>query len=160
MKPPITVSDITPHTDNPFPEPFRTTLGSAEWRPLGDAFALSQFGVNHETLLPNAQSALRHWHSKSDELVYVLQGKLWLITDEGEQELSAGMCAGFKAGEPNGHHLHNRSAETAQFLVVGSRIEGDKVVYPDDDIQWLEDKTTGHCVAARKDGSAYSDDMD
>lgn len=64
------------------------------------------------TLNPNAQSALRNWHSKSDEFVYVLQGRLWPITDEGEQELTAGMCVGFKAGEPNGHHLHHRSLPT------------------------------------------------
>lgn len=70
----------------------------------------------------------------------------------------AGMCAGFKAGEPNGHHLHNRSPELAMFLVVGSRVEDDQVGYPDDDFQWLEDKTSGRYIAARKDRSAYSDD--
>ena len=155
MKPPEVVNDIVPHTDNPYPEPFRSSLGHAEWRSLGDSFGLTQFGVNHETLHPNAQSALRHWHTESDEFVYVVQGRLWLITDEGEQELIAGMCAGFMAGEPNGHHLHNRSSKLAVFLVVGSRKEGDAVVYPDDDFQWFRNSDTGRYYAAKKDGSAY-----
>ena len=151
----ITIKDIPPETDNPYPEPFRSALGHAEWRSLGDRFGLTHFGVNHETLHPGAQSALRHWHSHSDEFVYVLQGQLWLITDEGEQLLTAGMCVGFKAGDCNGHHLHNRSSEIAAFLVVGSRSEDDAVVYPDDDFQWCCDPNSGHYYAAKKDGTAY-----
>ena len=154
MKSGVDSMDIKAKTDNPFPEPFRSTLGKAEWRGLSDYFGLTQFGANLEILYPNAQSALRHWHTESDEFVFILEGTLVLITNDGEMELTSGMCAGFKAGEPNGHHLVNRTTNIAKFLVIGTRIKGDKVHYPDDDFQWIIDED-GTWKAARKNGSKY-----
>lgn len=137
-----------------FPEPFRSTLGPYEGRALGDYFGLTHFGAAVDILPPNSQSALRHWHTKSDELVLMLEGELTLITDSGETLLKPGMCAGFKAGVDNGHHLVNRSTSAAKFLVIGTRITGDEVHYPDDDFQWLVEKD-GSWYAARKDGTRY-----
>lgn len=137
-----------------FPEPFRSTLGPYEGRALGDYFGLTHFGAAVDILPPNSQSALRHWHTKSDELVLMLEGELTLITDAGETLLKPGMCAGFKAGVDNGHHLVNRSTLAAKFLVIGTRITGDEVHYPDDDFQWLVEKD-GSWYAARKDGTRY-----
>ena len=58
-----------------------------------------------------------------------------LVTDEGEQVMRAGDCAGFPAGEPNGHHLQNRSDRDALLLEVGSRLpEADACDYPDIDM--------------------------
>jgi hypothetical protein len=37
----------------------------------------------------------------------------------GETVLDTGDCAGFKAGEPDGHHLQNRGEATAMILEVG-----------------------------------------
>jgi uncharacterized cupin superfamily protein len=154
MKPAIDAMEVTPETEHSFPEPFGSTLGSYEGRGLGDYFGLSQFGAALEVLQPNSQSALRHWHTMSDELVLVLDGKLTLITDDGETELRPGMCAGFKAGVTNAHHLINRSKAAAKFLVIGTRVRGDKVHYPDDDLQWIVEKD-GSWYAARKDGTKY-----
>ena len=36
-----------------------------------------------------------------------------LVTDAGEEVLRAGDCAGFPAGEANGHHIQNRSDRDA-----------------------------------------------
>ncbi|UXH99982.1 cupin domain-containing protein [Photobacterium sp. TY1-4] len=146
--------EIEGDTFNPFPEPLKTRLGSAECRSLGDSFGLSQFGVNLEVLQPGAQSALRHWHTESDEFLYVLSGALVLVTDEGEQTLQSGMCVGFPAGKENGHHLINRSSEIATFIVVGSRVNGDEAVYPDDDFKWVV-TDDGAWIASRKDGTPY-----
>jgi len=38
-----------------------------------------------------------------------------------KETLRAGDCAGFKAGNPNGHHLQNRSSADAVVLEIGSR---------------------------------------
>ena len=92
-----------------YPEPFASRMAGREKRPLGDLFGLANFGVNLVRLLPGAGSALRHAHSRQDEFVYILQGNAVLITDAGETQLSAGMCAGFKAGTGNAHQLLNRS---------------------------------------------------
>jgi hypothetical protein len=58
-----------------------------------------------------------------------------LCTDEGRTNLSPGICAGFKAGTGNGHHLVNETAEDVLYLEIGDRISGDQGSYPDDDLQ-------------------------
>src|SRR6516162_6046908 len=116
---PIAALGATPIIEASYPEPFKARMGSFQCRLLGDAFGLTQFGANLEILAPGAQSALRHWHSLSDEFVYVLEGELVLRTDDGEVPVSAGMCVGFKAGTPNGHHFVNRSTAEARFSLSG-----------------------------------------
>lgn len=118
-----------------YPEPFATRVSQREKRPLGDLFGLKNFGVNLTTLLPGGVSALRHAHSKQDEFVYVLSGTAVLVTDEGESELTAGMCAGFPSGTQNGHQLVNRSGKPVVYLEIGDRTPGDAVYYPDDDLE-------------------------
>ena len=128
--------------------------GLYESRNLGDLFGLTQFGVMMETLPPGSRSSIRHWHTKSDEFVMVLEGELTLVTNEGEALVRAGMVAGFKAGEENARHLINKSNTDARFLVVGSRVPGDEVHYPHDDFKWAVAED-GTWFAAHKDGTPY-----
>ena len=39
--------------------------------------------ANLMTLPPGAWSSQRHWHSDEDEFVYVLEGELKLVEDDG-----------------------------------------------------------------------------
>jgi uncharacterized cupin superfamily protein len=78
-------SEITEVTGIGYPAPFRDVGKGRHRRALGDAFGLSQFGVGLVRLEPGAWSSQRHWHTNEDELVYVLQGELTLLTDAGEQ---------------------------------------------------------------------------
>jgi len=117
-----------------YPEPFKSRVSSRRKQKLGDALGLKNFGVNLTTLKPGALSALRHWHTKQDEFIYVVSGALTLVTDAGEQLLTPGMAAGFPAGNADGHHLVNRGNVEAVYLEVGDRTAGDEVDYPDDDI--------------------------
>jgi uncharacterized cupin superfamily protein len=104
-------------------------------RQLASLVGLTQFGVNLVTLEPGSHSALRHWHEAEDEFVYVMDGELTLVDENGEHRLHAGAFAGFPAGIANAHHLINKSASNASFLVVGSRRSGEETIhYPDDGI--------------------------
>jgi uncharacterized cupin superfamily protein len=120
-----------------YPAPFDAPCkGRRRWR-LGDAVGLTQFGVNLLRLPPGQWSSQRHWHEAEDEFTYVLEGAVVLVTDAGETALSAGDCAGFKAGEPNGHTFENRSGSEAVLLEVGSRRPSeDAVHYPDIDLHF------------------------
>ena len=149
----VVAIEVDAETGGGYPEPFKTRMGDANWRRLGNVFALTQFGVNLETFEPGAESALRHWHKLCDEFVYVLEGEMVLRTDAGETLLRPGMCAGFKAGTKNAHHLVNRSGRTARLLVIGTRVPGDSCFYPDDDLLWVE--TEAGDYAAHKDGRRY-----
>ena len=117
-----------------YPEPFASRVAGREKRPLGDVFSLSNFGVNLTRLKPGAISSVRHAHTRQDEFVYVLEGHPTLVTDAGETVLAPGMCAGFKAGDGDGHHLQNRSSADATFLEMGTRLPGDGTHYSDIDM--------------------------
>ena len=123
-----------------YPAEFAASTAERAKRSLTSALGLTQSGVNVTELPPGAASALKHWHSHEDEFVYVLAGEVVLVTDEDEQVLGPGMCAGFPGGVEKGHFIVNRSAASATILEVGSRNDRDEGNYPDDDL---------HCVAGR-----------
>jgi uncharacterized cupin superfamily protein len=122
-------------------------------RPLGDAFGIKAFGVNHTRLLPGGASALHHRHTRQDEFVYVLEGEPTLITDDGEMLLQPGMCVGF-AALGVAHHLENRTARAVVLLEVGDRPDGDGAEYPHDDLQAIQGDD-GKWRFVHKDGSVY-----
>jgi uncharacterized cupin superfamily protein len=133
-----------------YPAPFDRPCALRVRHALGDVAGLTQFGVNLLRLPPGVWSSQRHWHSREDEFVWVLEGEVVLITDRGEELLRAGDCAGFKAGVAEGHHLQNRSNREALLLEVGTRCPAeDDVDYPDIDLRW------GTQGQLHKDGSKY-----
>lgn len=144
---------IRPRPSN-YPEPFASRIAKREKRPLGDLFGLSSFGVNLTRLAPGGISALRHAHSRQDEFIYVLEGTPILISDAGETPLRPGLCAGFKAGTGDAHHLVNRSDGDVVYLEVGDRAAGERVTYPDDDLSGAQDPD-GTWRFFHKDGTPY-----
>ena len=135
-----------------YPAPFHETGMRKFRKKLADAAGLTQFGVNLLELEPGAWSAQRHWHTAEDEFVYVLEGEVVLKTNAGEEVLRAGDCAGFKAGDADGHCLINRSDTVVKVLEVGTRApEKDAVDYPDIDLTIPE----GTRRYFHKDGAPY-----
>lgn len=133
------------------PEMLRKIEGR-EKRALGDVFGLRNFGVNLTRLAPGAASALRHAHAAQDEFVYVLEGEPTLVTDAGETPLGPGLCAGFRAGTGDAHHLVNHTGRNVLYLEIGDRSPGDRATYPDDDVR-AEMGADGLWRYSRKDGS-------
>ena len=125
---------VEARTGTGYPEPFRHIVKGREKRALGDAAGLVNFGVNLVRLKPGAASSARHWHSRQDEFVYILEGEPTLVTDGGEQVLRPGMAAGFAKGRADGHHLVNRTDRDVVYLEVGDRTPGDSACYPDIDL--------------------------
>src|ERR1700689_1227196 len=138
--PKIDIAKVPTETRIGYPPPYdRVTIGRERKR-LGNAVGLDQFGVNLTTLKPGAASALRHWHEKEDELVFILEGEVVLIEDGGETVLKPGDAAGFKAGIPNGHHLVNKTDRDAVYLEIGTRSKYERVDYPDVDLMVVRDE--------------------
>ena len=135
-----------------YPAPFNLTGMGKFRKKLGDAAGLSQFGVNLLELQPGAWSAQRHWHTDEDEFVYVLEGEVILQTNAGEEVLRVGDCAGFKASDPDGHCLINRTDALVRLLEVGGRDpDKDAVHYPDIDLFI----PAGERIYVHKDGTPY-----
>ena len=78
---------------------------------------------------PGAWSSQRHWHTGGESSSTSSPANR-LVSDAGEEVLRAGDCAGFKAGDPDGHHLQNRSDADATVLEIGSRVPGEAAYYP------------------------------
>ncbi len=136
-----------------YPEPFYARMAKREKRVLGDVFGLKNFGVNLTRLAPGGESALLHRHSRQDEFIYILEGDVVLVTDDGEARLRPGMCAGFAAGG-RAHQLVNRSASDVVYLEVGDRTPGDTGAYPADDLQATA-TPEGTWRFSHKDGTPY-----
>jgi uncharacterized cupin superfamily protein len=153
--PKIDIAGLPVDSRTNYPEPLnRVVLGRSRKR-LGVAAGLEQFGVNLTTLAPGAASALRHWHEKEDELVYILEGEVVLVEDGGETALRAGDAAGFKANVANGHHLINRSGRDAVYLEIGTRSKHERAEYPDVDLLLIRDEKGARYM--HKDGRPYSE---
>jgi len=153
-KPALDPADVEPRTGSNYPEPFRSRVLPREKRALGDALGLTKIGVNLTTLMPGAESSMRHFHLCEDELVFVLEGEVVLRTDAGEQVLTAGTCAAFPAGVRDAHHLVNRSEKPARYLEISNRDPEDAGEYADDDLA-VHKGADGRHVFTRKDGTPY-----
>jgi uncharacterized cupin superfamily protein len=153
-KPALNPATVTAHESSGYPEPYRSRVLPRQKFRLGDALGLTQIGVNLTTLFPGKESGMRHWHTHEDEFVYVLEGAVVLRSAGGEQLLSAGMCAGFRAGATDGHQLINRSAEPAMYLEISNRAtQADTVHYSDPDVDMVWNAASARGRFTRRDGS-------
>ncbi|MGB7099499.1 MAG: cupin domain-containing protein [Xanthobacteraceae bacterium] len=151
--PKIDIAKLPVDSRSTYPDPFNRVVAGRSRKRLGNAAGLDQFGVNLTTLKPGAASALRHWHENEDELVYVLNGEVVLIEDDGETVLKSGDAAGFKANVRNGHHLVNKSNSDAVYLEIGTRARHERAEYPDIDLLVIRDDDGARYT--HKDGKPY-----
>lgn len=99
---------------------------------FGDTAGLRLMGVNIVTLAPGERSAMRHWHSASDEFVLILEGRATVIEDDGAHEIGPGDMALWPAGVENAHQIVNRSDAPLRYLCAGTNPDAEVVRYPDD----------------------------
>ena len=149
--PKVAIADVQKHKGSGYPAPFDAPCADRVRQRLGDAGGLTDYGVNLMHLPPGNWSSQRHWHSHEDEFVYVLEGEVTLIEDDGETVLRAGDCAAFPKGSGNGHHMINRSNATAVYLEVGTRAPDDLTTCSD--IDMMSTNADGRFV--HKDGTPY-----
>jgi uncharacterized cupin superfamily protein len=136
-----------------YPRAFAALSAGRQRQRLGDAGGIQDFGVNLTRLPPGNWSAQRHWHSEEDGFVFVLEGGVGLIEDEGETLLKAGDCAAFPKNSGNGHHLINRGDQDAVYLEIGSRSPTDLITCSDVDM--ISPSTDGRFL--HKDGTPYAE---
>ncbi|HXC56638.1 MAG TPA: cupin domain-containing protein [Rhizomicrobium sp.] len=149
----LDIAAIATHVGSGYPAPFAAAVAKRERKRLAQAAGLTKIGVTLLRLPPGTWSTQRHWHDHSDEFVFVVSGEVVLVTDEGEEILRAGDSAGFRAGDPNGHHLQNRGAEDAVILEIGNHLETDTAHYPDIDL--VAALVDGTSQITHRDGTPY-----
>jgi len=150
--PKIDIATVPEIHGTAYPPEFNAPCADRVRRRLGKAGGLRDFGVNLMHLPPGNWSSQRHWHSHEDEFVYVLEGELTLIEDNGETVLRAGDCAAFPKGSGDGHHMINKSDAAAVYIEVGSRHPADLTTCSDVDM--MSSNADGRFV--HKDGTPYA----
>ena len=145
----IELSNVPVQAGSNYPRPFDEPCRAQQCQRLARFAGLTQFGVNLTVIEPGAWSSQRHWHSHEEEFVWVIDGELTLVTDAGEEILRPGDCAAFRSGEPDGHHLLNKSGRPAKVLEIGTTEPEDRCTYPDIDMI-ADDKGYTH-----RDGTPY-----
>jgi uncharacterized cupin superfamily protein len=150
----IDLSKCPVKTGSIYPEPYASQMTGRSSLRLGEAAGLTQFGANLFTLERGARSSLRHWHEAEDEFVLVTEGELTLLQDEGEYTMRPGDCAAWKAGDPNGHSLVNRTGRPARFLVVGTKAATETVQYSDVDL--VLERRDGQVAFTYRDGTPWT----
>ncbi len=127
------------------------TMNKLMW--ISEAGGLTQFGALIETMPPGCHSSDKHWHSAEDEMVYVLEGTVTLCEGETETVLNPGDAATFRAGDPVGHYLENRSDAPTRFLVVGTRAPIDKITYTERNLVCHRDRSLPDDIYTDWDGN-------
>jgi uncharacterized cupin superfamily protein len=153
--PKVDIAKVPVRSGSFYPAEFQAEHLGRHKQALGDVVGLTQFGVNISRIEPGASTALRHWHEQEDEFVYMIEGELVLVEDEGETIVKPGDAAGFKAGVPNGHHLVNRTDRDAVFLVVGTRAQRERCHYSEIDL--VHDQDGDRYRLTHKSGAPYGD---
>jgi uncharacterized cupin superfamily protein len=64
-----------------------------------------------------------------------LEGRLTLVTDDGEEELGPGDCVAFRMNDPNAHHFQNRADSVAVYYDIGGRDLLDVTTFPEMGVQ-------------------------
>ena len=147
----IDLSTVPAAGGSNYPSPFDLPCNGQTFQRLGCSRGLTHFGVNLSVIPPGGWSSQRHWHSHEDEFIWVVEGELTLVTDTGEEVLRPGDCAAFKAGDPDGHHLVNKSGRPARVLEIGNSDSRDRCVYSDIDMV----AGPGDAGYTHRDGSPY-----
>ncbi len=153
LLPALDPKDLPEQSTTGYPEPYKSRVAGRHKRRLGDHAGLKNLGVNLTRLDPGAESSMRHWHTKQDEFIYVLEGEVTLVADAGRQKLKAGMAAGFPAGKADGHQLVNETGRPVVYLEIGDRTPGDGATYSEADL--AAKLVGGKWVFTHKDGRPY-----
>ena len=96
---------------------------------LCDVGGRAKVGVGVLELSPGCDTAPAHWHTHEEEHLYVLSGRLVLHLGDERFELEPGAYVCFPAGQEVFHKLENRGDQPARYLMIGERIEADRVVH-------------------------------
>ena len=179
---PIRSTSIYPTTE------FTSMVQGRHKRAIGSLFGINNFGMNVTTLQAmtettlntastdntsksaSSSSSIIHYHTKQDEMIYIICGKATLILYDVETDtyedilMTAGDVMGFPAGRTIGHSIRNMSTtEALTILEMGDRTKYDTAIYPEPSIDLhakqmnynIEPTTNADTSSDKNKGSQY-----
>lgn len=85
---------------------------------LSSVLSQNQFFIHHDIIAPGKKSSRPHFHQDTDEVIYVLSGKVVAKEGDFEQVLEVGDCICFEKNSETPHTLENIFEVKAEVLVV------------------------------------------
>lgn len=126
FKRPVQVLEVTAETW------YEGTDREIQGRALSDVGGSAQVGFGLMDLGSRCNTGPAHYHTLEEEHLYVIEGKVLLHLGDKRFPLEAGSYVCFPAGQMLGHYLENRSDGLCRYVIVGQRLAGDEVIYPDE----------------------------
>jgi uncharacterized cupin superfamily protein len=96
---------------------------------LTEALGFKDVFVHHEIIPPGRRSSGTHFHSRREEMVFVLEGNVKAWCEGTEVLLEPGDFVGFPPGKGNAHYLINDGDHPARVLAIASNPDDDQVEY-------------------------------
>ena len=97
---------------------------------ISDAFASDCIFLSHEIIRPNSKSSGAHFHSETDEIIYILEGSKTAVEDDTEVSLSAGDSILFERQSGKYHFLKNETQSDCVALVIRRKMTAEDAVFP------------------------------
>ena len=97
---------------------------------LSDVGGRAKVGVGLLELPPGSHTQPAHYHTREEEHLYVLSGSGTLHLGTETFALMAGSYVCFPANQTAAHYLHNTGTGPLRYLMIGERIDEDRVIYP------------------------------
>jgi uncharacterized cupin superfamily protein len=100
---------------------------------LAGDFSTDQIFLSVEKLIPAARSSGAHYHSETDEIIYVLKGSVKVVEQGRENKEECDLFEGdsilFEKNSKKLHFLKNDSTTEAQVLVIRKNTENTDVIF-------------------------------
>lgn len=123
MKKPISESEI------PWETWYKGTDREVKMKALCDIGDEAKFGFGLMELPPGSNTRPSHLHSHEEEHLMVLSGTATLHLGSDIYLLKSGSYICFPSGQELMHHIENTGNEPFRYIMVGERIEHDKVTH-------------------------------
>jgi uncharacterized cupin superfamily protein len=96
---------------------------------LSDSAMVTGLLIHHETLLPGRRASSVHYHTKKDELIFVLSGTPSAWINGIVTKVNPGGFVAFPAGQAFAHTIINDSSPPVVFLSIGTNPQDDETIY-------------------------------
>ncbi|MCP4498389.1 MAG: cupin domain-containing protein [Deltaproteobacteria bacterium] len=128
-------SPITPLSDAPVEGAGGVAPWAATWQVLTPHMrgAGGNLGVVMQTLPAGSVGCPFHWHTREDEVFYVVAGRGILRYGDEVLHLKVGDCISCPAGQQVAHQIGNPFDEDLVYLAIGPHDPNEICGYPDTD---------------------------
>ncbi|MDG0817309.1 cupin domain-containing protein [Bdellovibrio svalbardensis] len=97
---------------------------------ISEALLSKDFFLSHEILRPSSRSSSPHFHTVTEEIIYVLKGEVTATEGDTEVFMGEGDSILFERNSEKYHFLRNNSHSDCHLLVIRKKTETPDVVFP------------------------------